>query len=528
MRLATVAQILAAHRLLVDCTTNDLPDLEITAITTDSRAVTPGSLFIAINGLNVDGHDFINQAIHNGAAAIVSEKPIRLSVPRLTVVNSRQASAILSAFWWGKPADELICIGVTGTNGKTTTSFMIDAILEEAGYNTGIIGTLVTKVGRRLTEAKLTTPDPWDLAHLLHHLVEEQAEVVTMEVSSHAIAQDRCFGLAFQIGILTNISPDHFDLHSDLNEYIRTKGDFFKLIDPAGRALANGDDPLVRQALAVGQVQNPLLFGLSAHCHIRGTDLVIGSTGTSFTLSWDALTAIGGQQLVADSVPISLKIPGRHNVYNAVAAASAALLLGIRPPIIKQALTSFTGVARRLQYIYQGDILIIDDFAHNPAGLQAAIAACAPLTSRQLILVHAIRGNRGVTINRQNAEAIIASIREEAVPVKCILTASEDVVSEQDRVSPDEKRAFFETFQQAEVPYRYYPQLREALASALAASARGDVILLLGAQGMNAVNRLLRQIIAEHPQIAIADPYDELSSEPAILAIPDYLQLTSR
>lgn len=527
MRLATVAQILARHQLLVGAADLDLPDLEITAIKTDSRAVTPGSLFIAIAGLQYDGHDFINQAIQNGAAAIVCEKPVHIPVPTLTVVNSRQASAILSAFWWGNPADDLICIGVTGTNGKTTTSFMIDAILEEAGYTTGIIGTIITKIGHRLTESKMTTPDPWDLAHLLHHLVEQQAEVVTMEVSSHAITQDRCFGLAFQIGILTNISPDHFDLHSGLNEYIQAKADFFKLVDPQGRTLANGDDPLVRQALAVGSAQNPIFFGLSSDCQIRGEDLVINSTGSSFTLLWNDLTGIGGNPIPADSLLVSLKMPGRHNVYNAIAAAATGLLLGIRPTVIKRALATFSGVARRLQYIYQGDVSIIDDFAHNPASLQAAIAACSPLASRQLILVHAIRGNRGVSINRQNAEAIAASIKQKNLPVKCILTASEDVVTEQDRVSSDEKQVFFDTFQQAKVPYRYYPKLRHALDSALASAARGDVILLLGAQGMNAGNRLFHQIAADHPQIAIADPYDELSSEPAIIAIPDYLQLTS-
>ncbi|MBO8125633.1 MAG: UDP-N-acetylmuramoyl-L-alanyl-D-glutamate--2,6-diaminopimelate ligase [Firmicutes bacterium] len=501
-----------------------VPDLEIGTISVDSRRVEPGAVFIAIPGTRHDGHAYVQEAIDKGAVAVISERPLEVSAPILRVVNSRKAAAILSAYYWGRPGKDLLCLGVTGTNGKTTTAFMIDAILEEVGYNTGLIGTVLTKIAGRIFESAMTTPDAPELHHLLHHMVEQEVEAVTMEVSSHGIMQDRCYGLELDVGILTNISTDHWDVHPTFEHYVETKLAFFDLVTEGGLKAANGDDPKIRQALASHPIEGLVTFGISPESQVKARGLKTHGHGTRFILAWNRLPSRGGAPVEAGEVPVDLSLPGKHNVYNSLAAATATLFLGIDPHIIPRALKSFSGVARRLQVIYDGDFTVIDDFAHNPASIKTALEAATGLTQGKLIIVNAIRGNRGLQINRENAETLADFIQESQRQTRLIVTASQEAVGEHDRVSSGEKEVFLQTLRKKEIPYSFFSTLKKAIKTALKQVAAGDLLLLLGAQGMDQGSRVFRELMAQTPEIAKADPFDELAKEPAIIGISEYLE----
>ena len=522
MHIQEIVKLLVEQHLLVSAPDN-LPVIKINAISTDSRQVQPGNIFVAIPGTQHDGHTFIQEALNKGAQAVISEYTLELPVPLLQVVNSRQAVALLSAHWWGYPSQKLLCSGITGTNGKTTTAFILNAILEKAGYSTGLMGSILTKIQDHVYPSTMTTPDAPTLQHLLHHMVEEEVEAVTLEVSSHGILQDRCFGISFAAGILTNISPDHHDLHPTLDHYIQTKLAFFQLVAPTGLRAVNGDDPLIQKAITSVNLPNLVYFGLTKSCHLQAVGLQVQPSKSIFTLAWNSLPQIDGAICPPGQVPVTLNIPGKHNVYNALGAATAALFLGIPPEIIVEALATFTGVARRLQLVHEGNIRIIDDFAHNPASIRTAIEACLLLDSQHIIIVNAIRGNRGLTINRENAATLASYYRLRPQNISLIITSSQEIVGKHDLVSPAEAEAFLTTLEDTQTPFTYYPQLNTALKSSLSKVKKGDLILLLGAQGMEQGAEQIQKLLLDTPEIVTFDPYDELSVEPTIINLPTYL-----
>lgn len=523
MLLSELQSLLDKENLLVSVNQGAFPDRPIRAIATDSRQVCPGDIFVAVPGVKHDGHIYVSEAINRGASAVISQQPLDIPLPLLLVVNSRKAVAILSANWWGRPSENLLCIGITGTNGKTTTAFMVNAILEQAGYHTGLIGTILTKIDNRVFNSKMTTPDAATLQHLLHHMVEKDVEAVTMEVSSHGISQDRCYSMSFDAGVLTNITQDHHDLHPNFADYLQTKLRFFDLISPQGLKAINADDPVVSQATAGLDMPNMVRFGLTPQAEIRAEGIELGDGYSQFRLKWQEAPLIGGNKLVPGETSIRLPLPGKHNVYNALGAAAVALFLGIAPESISTALTGFTGVARRLQLLHEGNIRIIDDFAHNPASIKTAVEAVRYQTPQRIIIVNAIRGNRGCQINQENAQTLARCYEQSPRKTMLIITASTDVVGDHDLVSPEEKQNFLSTLQQAEVPYTFFPTLEEALSQALSRAESGDLILLLGAQGMDKGAELLHNLLPAQPKIQQADPFDEQSSEPAIISIPQYL-----
>jgi len=232
------------ENLELEQVTGDI-NITINGLSNDSRQIRPGNLFIAIKGYRADGHSFIGEAIKKGAKAVISQQPFPNSpVPIIQVKNSRHAQALIAAEFFDYPSQKLKLVGITGTNGKSTSTFMINNILEVAGFRTGLLGTVYYKIGKATYPSLHTTPDSIELQSFLAEMVKQQISHAIVEVSSHGIALDRVTDIEFQVGGITNITFDHLELHQNMQEYIQTKGRFFALLPKESTAIFNGDDPL--------------------------------------------------------------------------------------------------------------------------------------------------------------------------------------------------------------------------------------------------------------------------------------------
>ena len=365
---------------------------EVSSVAYDSRRVVPGALFVCILGEHFDGRDFINDALRKGARAVLADRPVRgecsrSGVPLVTVPDSREALPILANHFFEYPSRRLRLVGVTGTKGKTTTTYLIEGVLREAGLATGVIGTLGARIRGESVPLDRTTPESVDLQELLARMVWEEVSAAVMEVSSHALTMRRTDGCEYDVGVFTNLSHDHLDFHCSLDEYLDAK---LKLFDAYPRmsskrftAVINADDPAgerVREA-AYGEV---LTYGLRSPADIRATNISAGAGGVSFDV-----TCPDGRFHVA------LALGGMFNVYNSLAAVGAASALGLRNEEIKAGLESVGGVAGRFESVDCGqDFAVIVDYAHSPDSLENVLKSARDLTSRRLIVVFGCGGDR--------------------------------------------------------------------------------------------------------------------------------------
>ena len=368
-------------------------DAEISGVTADSRQVRPGDLFVAYRGFEHDGHDFIPSALASGAAAIVFDEPERAAVLGETawarVEDARRAAAEIAATYYEHPSREMLLAGVTGTNGKTTTSYLIEAILAAADMRTGVIGTLGYKWAGSEIEAARTTPDAIELQSLLRNMADDGVQGVAMEVSSHGLALDRAWRCAFDVVIFTNLSQDHYDFHSNAEEYFEAKARLF--VDYPGEAAPhkemcaaiNLDDPFGRRL--AGQAACEVIgYGLSPDCEVRADDLTLSPAGACFRL------LLPGAEMRLQS-----KLPARFNVYNSLAAAAAAHAVHIEPAAIKQGLESFTSVPGRFERVDAGQpYLIIVDYAHSESALSNVLSVARQMGPSRLICVFGCGGDR--------------------------------------------------------------------------------------------------------------------------------------
>jgi UDP-N-acetylmuramoyl-L-alanyl-D-glutamate--2,6-diaminopimelate ligase len=290
------------------CTAGSL-ETDVTGIVHDSRQVRPGSLFVCLTGTQTDGRLFVTEALRNGARAVIDHRPLTSTGEEtiLQVKDTRQALAVCCANWHGNPARQLTLAGITGTDGKTTTSFFLDSILKTSGARTGLIGTVLVRVGDRALPSTHTTPGPERLHELFRLMVEAGASHCTLEVSSHALAQERVFGLAFDAGVFTNLSHEHFEYHANFDEYLAAKSRLFAI---SRHAVLNKDDPPIYTRLlgvATGQV---LDYGFSPDATVRGA--------WEETREGSILTIYHGR----NSASVRLQLPARYNAANALAAAA--------------------------------------------------------------------------------------------------------------------------------------------------------------------------------------------------------------
>lgn len=361
-------------------------DIDITGIAYDSRNVLRGNIFVCVKGFETDGHKFAKKAEENGAALIVAEDKVDVDIPVWYVDNSRRALASLSAKFYDDPSKKFKLIGVTGTNGKTTTTYLIKSILEAAGKNVGIIGTNENIIGDKVLVTKSTTPttpNSLELQQLFAEMVEGGAEYVVMEVSSHALELDRVYGCHFDVGIFTNLTQDHLDFHKTMENYLNAKA---KLFDISTQGVLNYDDASVR-SIKDGKSCDFLTVGFDEGCDLRASDLKITARGDEFNVNYNGKT-----------YPVKLQIPGKFSVYNAICAAGAAIKLGFNMEEIQRGLSEANGVLGRVEVVpTDTDYTVIIDYAHTPDGLENIIKSVKEFAKGRVITLFGCGGDRDAT-----------------------------------------------------------------------------------------------------------------------------------
>lgn len=464
--------------------------IPVTGLTNDSREVKGGSVFIAVPGHRTDGHHYIPAAMRAGAAAVVAQHPTPgIAVPQVIVENSRLAQATLATKFYDNPSYQLKLTGITGTNGKTTCTFMLDSILKTAKVGSGLMGTLYNKVGGKILPTANTTPDSILCQRLLQGMVAAGATHATMEVSSHAMVMHRISKTRFSVGGITNFSPDHLDLHQNMADYLRAKKSFFDMLPADGYAVINGDEPACRQ-IAHDTPATKLYYSLSDPM----ADLYLSNfqrrgSGAIITVS------INSQKVPTTSreIVFYLAVSGRHNIANALLAAGAGLALGIEIPTIARGLGAFRGIFRRFETIYNKGYRVIDDATHNPANMDVVFQAVSADRPSSVSVVYAIRGNRGVDINRSLASTL-RHWSQRLRPHSVVITRCDDTASPMDQVKPEEEAAFRVALAGANTDIHFTTTLRQAIGTALESIQPGATLLLLGAHPMDNVSQVFSEL----------------------------------
>ena len=446
------------------------PHQEVDGIAYDSRRVKPGDLFVCIRGFSVDGHRFANEAVTRGAVGLVVEKDAGIVLDHEVAVirteNSRKALALLGAKFYDYPSHKLRLIGVTGTNGKTTTTYLTKSILDGAGHRTGLVGGIGNQIGDRLLPAERTTPESLDLQRLFHEMVVAECDFAVMEVSSHAIRLDRTLGSEFDIGVFTNLSQDHLDFHDSLEDYFETKASFFASLE--AEASRNGKDVVVNVDDAYGveiarRARVPVIgYGTSSKAMYRATDIQTRPTGLDYRL----LCPEG-------DFAVHLPITGHFNVYNSLAALGAAVAAGT--PVVQaiRGLAWARAVPGRLEAIDEGqNFTVLVDYAHTPDGLENALEAVRGLTDKRSIVVFGCGGDRDKTKRPIMGE--VAGRMADVVIVTSDNPRSEDPWAICAAVAQGLRRTI------GDKPYEIIVDRREAINHAVELAKQGDVILIAG------------------------------------------------
>ncbi|HEY8770597.1 MAG TPA: UDP-N-acetylmuramoyl-L-alanyl-D-glutamate--2,6-diaminopimelate ligase [Thermoleophilaceae bacterium] len=354
-------------------------DVEITGLAYSSRDVKPGTLFFCVVGFTADGHDFAPDAVERGAAALVCERPLGLGVPEIVVDDARRAMGPAAARFFGDPTAELDVVGITGTNGKTTTAFLVRHLLEAGGRQTGLLGTVKRVIGGVEEEVERTTPEAIDLQADFRRMLDAGDRAVAMEVSSHALELGRAAGIRFAAKVFTNLTQDHLDFHETMDAYFAAKR---RLFDEPGLAIVNADDEYGRRLAA--ELPDALTFGIEHIADYRATGVSFDVNGARFTCK----TPDGPLELES-------RLPGLFNVQNVLAAVAVARSLGVEAETIRAALGSFDRVPGRFEPVDEGqDFGVLVDYAHTPDSLENVLRAARELTEGRLHVVFGAGGDR--------------------------------------------------------------------------------------------------------------------------------------
>jgi len=509
-------------------------DASITGIAQDSRHVRPGDLFVALRGTREDGAAYVRDAAARGAAAAcVAGDDVDgargAGIPLIAVSDPHAALARLASAFYDHPSRSLDLVGVTGTLGKTSTALLIATALTASGSgrSVGVVGSLGTLVrgpaAKRVPQHLLphlggmTTPDAPTLHQALRVLADAAVDTAVMEVTSHALSQRRVEGLVFALGVLTNLVPDeHLEYHPSPEHYLRTKARFFQHLSPGAPVVFNADDPRVREMVraATADVARPVVgVSLRATAAATSAEDVVATVGvealrtdaggSSFSLRLrrpiPRLAVVGGGTVPPCVVPIVLPVLGVQHVANAALAAAAALVAGATPEGVTEALAEMEPMRRRMEVVRAAAPLVVDDTAGNPETLRAVFATVSELPRATLRVAFGIRGTRGPEINKRLAVTLGALLAEcaETGAVQLVVTASADVADERNRVQPAEREAVLDALAAAGVPHAFEPRLADAARRVVGAAGRGDLVLLLGAQGMDRAAEMVRHALGE-------------------------------
>jgi len=361
----------------------------------DSRQVKPGDLFVAVRGVDVDGHQYVPQALIKGAAALIVEHAQPNGLPQCIVADSRRAYALLCHARAGYPADRMTSVGVTGTNGKTTTCYLIRSILKAAGLHPGLLGTVQYSIGTVSIDSNMTTPDSAELVDMLEQMAGHGATHLVMEVSSHGLDQRRTDGIGFKVAVFTNLTGDHLDYHKTHAQYRDAKGRLFRALDPDSVAVINADDATAQQFIDETSAE-VLTYALEADAKVQAAISELTVRGCKFELR----TPVG-------RVPVATSLAGRHNVANCLAAAAVGIALGIDLETIKRGIEVVKGVPGRLESVDNGQpFSVLVDYAHTDDALHNVLKGLRQLVDGRLLVVFGAGGDRDRTKRPRMAQAV--------------------------------------------------------------------------------------------------------------------------
>ena len=347
----------------------DAPEAEVSGLAYSSQDVVPGSLFFCVPGFTADGHDFAPDAVERGAAALVAMRPLGLGVPEVLVPDVREAMALAAARFHGDPTAELRMCGITGTNGKTTTAYLVRHLLEAGGIRCGLLGTVKSVVGGADEPVERTTPEAIDLQATFRRMLDAGDAACAMEVSSHALELKRTLGIRFEARIFTNLTPEHLDFHPTMEDYFNAKRLLFQ---GPGTSIVNVDDAF--GARLADELDDAITFGVEAEgAGYRAVDVSFDWAGSSFT----CVMPDGG------AMEMATRLPGGFNVLNALGAIAAAVSMGVDPGLIAEALASAERVPGRFEPVDEGQAFgVLVDYAHTPDSLDNVLRAARELTER--------------------------------------------------------------------------------------------------------------------------------------------------
>lgn len=470
-------------------------DIEFKALQYHSKKVHPGDVFLCIKGYQVDGHDYLVMAKEFGAVCALVEHYVDVDIPQIKVKDTRLALALLADAFYKHPSEKMKLIGITGTNGKTSSSFMTNSILEAYQLTTGLIGTVVVKIDDEQEASLLTTPESLDLHGYFSKMHEKNVTHATMEVSSSALELKRTAGADFDIVTLNNISREHIDNHGSFEKYYNFKAGLIRNAKEEAVAILNLDDPKsislkdeTRAKVITYGVQNH-----SGNLSIENLDLSTGKA--KFTVK------LKDMDYIEETFDIELSIPGFHCVYNSLVAISIGLILNIPIDIIQKGIKEFNGIERRFECIFEDKFKIYDDHFANAGNIQVTLETMDFMTYNNFHLVYAIRGSRGVTVNKENADMIVTWSKKLGLK-KIIATQSKSHVIWKDEVEKEEIDIFMATMKAAEIQVELYEELPEAIEKSLQAVEEDDVILLAGCQGMDyGCHIALKQLQKLYPEL---------------------------
>lgn len=440
-------------------------DRPCTGVVYDSRCAAQGAVFVGLKGFKADGAAFAPQAIAAGAAAVVAERRPEAPppVPWIVVSDARLALALLAAEYFAHPSRRMRVIGITGTNGKTTTSYLVASILDAAGIRCGLMGTVAYRIGAREIEATRTTPEAPDLQKLLHEMVEAGCGACAMEVSSHALALRRVDGMHFAAGVFTNLTRDHLDFHGDMESYFAAKRRLFEMLPDGAPAIVNVDDP--RGAALVDASRRHVTYGINQAADVKPGALSFTLQGLDFEI-----------RLPQGTVHIRTHLVGRPNVYNILAAAAAGAALGVPLPAIERGVRQLTGVPGRFELASDpsDDVTVIVDYAHTDDALRNLLETARPMAARRLITVFGAGGDRDRT--KRPLMGMVAARLSDLVVITSDNPRSEDPA----RIIEEVKRGAEPEARQRAIDVLAVVDRREAIVEAVRLAAPGDVVLIAG------------------------------------------------
>ncbi|MFD2672318.1 UDP-N-acetylmuramoyl-L-alanyl-D-glutamate--2,6-diaminopimelate ligase [Marinicrinis sediminis] len=464
MKLQELADLLLTSRVTHQA------EIEISGIQTDSRKVQAGDLFICLVGYQTDGHLYAEQAIQAGAVALLTERELEVEVPQLIVSDSRFAMARVANHFYQYPSQKLKLIGVTGTNGKTTITYLLDQILSDQQKQTGIMGTIQMKIGNETVEAKNTTQEALELQQNLKRMLDAGCEYGVMEVSSHALELGRVKGCHFKTAIFTNLTQDHLDFHETMEQYRAAKSLLFSRLGNAYAttaseqqfAVLNADDPASRDFAKVTAAQ-VLTYGIDQPADVRATQIRMTQEGTTFSL-----------ESFAGNRTFTLKLMGKFSVYNALAAITAALAEGIDLDAIHRSLQSIAGVNGRFEAVQEGqDFLVIVDYAHTPDSLENVLKTIQELAEGRIITVFGCGGDRDR--GKRPIMGEMAGTYSDYVWITSDNPRTEDPGRILTDIEPGVQKAGLSRQQ-----YEIEPDRKQAIEKAIHMATAGDVILIAG------------------------------------------------